>query len=546
MKNNRCIFTAMKNKHLMLFAFCATIFSFVLVDTNAATVVSRTKRPSIAQRTSTQMATASNAQPVTPTQTVANATDDDTLSENIILDKSSQFSEFMSDNTVDSSQSNTLADQIRAQRAALDSADALSTADRQMAMATATGSNACDTNLRACMQEKCGKDYSKCAGDTDTSWGNKMDACRRNLPCSGSEYAALAPEIKADRDMNARIASYNSIVECGNQYNNCIVTECGQNFTKCLGKKAGDTAISKCNKIAQNCKKQDSGLASRAMNVFATLRVDAEKQIAADEKRLYALRDSMGAACKRLGAMFDERTLDCVYTVNFYAGEDNTLYASKKAYAGSSFSCTPNWFGIDITTFMENAMRLTREQKSASAAMLGSGIGTATGAISSGAIDRAVDRHQAEKALKEAQGGGKKKALKTNNNSKKTETKEKMANTDTPQQKKQDKISTMLRQPKTNNIAYALNEETHYNNLYSGIGTEPSAISSDAIGRAVDQHKTEQPLKEAQGGGAKKATNTKNKSKETEKKGKKGNAEPVQNTSQPEDIPYELRQLLAM
>ena len=462
MKNNRCIFTAMKNKHLMLFAFCATIFSFVLVDTNAATVVSRTKRPSIAQRTSTQMATASNAQPVTPTQTVANATDDDTLSENIILDKSSQFSEFMSDNTVDSSQSNTLADQIRAQRAALDSADALSTADRQMAMATATGSNACDTNLRACMQEKCGKDYSKCAGDTDTSWGNKMDACRRNLPCSGSEYAALAPEIKADRDMNARIASYNSIVECGNQYNNCIVTECGQNFTKCLGKKAGDTAISKCNKIAQNCKKQDSGLASRAMNVFATLRVDAEKQIAADEKRLYALRDSMSVACKRLGAMFDERTLDCVYTVNFYAGEDNTLYASKKAYAGSSFSCTPNWFGIDITTFMENAMRLTREQKSASAAMLGSGIGTATGAISSGAIDRAVDRHQAEKALKEAQGGAKK-ALKTNNNSNKTE---KKANTkpvqDTSQQTNKDKKSAMPQQPNSESPTYALEKEMYY------------------------------------------------------------------------------------
>lgn len=114
-----------------------------------------------------------------------------------------------------------------------------------------------------------------------------------------------------------------------------------------------------------------------------------------------------------------------------------------------------------------------------------------------------------------------------------------MANTDTPQQKKQDKISTMLRQPKTNNIAYALNEETHYNNLYSGIGTEPSAISSDAIGRAVDQHNAEQPLKEAQG-------DTKNKSKRTEKKEKKGNAEPVQNTSQPEDITYEQRQLLAM
>lgn len=461
MKNNRCIFTAMKNKHLMLFAFCATIFSFVLVDTNAATVVSRTRRPSIAQRTSTQMATASNAQPVTSTETVANDTVDETSEENIIVDKSSLFSEFMSDNTVDTSQSNTLADQIRAQRAALDSADALSTADRQMAMATATGSNACDTNLRACMQEKCGKDYSKCAGDTDTSWGNKMDACRRNLPCSGSEYAALAPEIKADRDMNARIASYNSIVECGNQYNNCIVTECGQNFTKCLGKKAGDTAISRCNKIAQNCKKQDSGLASRAMNVFATLRVDAEKQIAADEKRLYALRDSMRTTCNRLGAMFDERTLDCVYTVNFYAGEDNTLYASKKAYAGSSFSCTPNWFGIDITTFMENAMRLTREQKSASAAMLGSGIGTATGAISSGAIDRAVDRHQAEQALKEAQGdGGAKKTFKANNNSKTTTKNENKANTksvqNSSQQTNQAKKSAMPQKPNSESIIFEL------------------------------------------------------------------------------------------
>lgn len=106
-----------------------------------------------------------------------------------------------------------------------------------------------------------------------------------------------------------------------------------------------------------------------------------------------------------------------------------------------------------------------------------------------------------------------------------------------PQQK--NKITAMLKQPNPNNIAYTLNEETHYNNLYLGNGTEPGAISSDAIGRADDQHNAEQPLKEAQG-------DTKNKSKRTEKKEKKGNAEPVQNTSQPEDIPYELRQLLAM
>ena len=101
--------------------------------------------------------------------------------------------------------------------------------------------------------------------------------------------------------MNARIASYNSIVDCGNRYNNCIVTECGQKFTKCLGKRAGDAAISKCEKIAKTCTQQDSGLASRTLNVFGTLRVDAEKQVAADEKRLYELRDKMRDTCGRLG-----------------------------------------------------------------------------------------------------------------------------------------------------------------------------------------------------------------------------------------------------
>lgn len=347
------------------------------------------------------------ATPETETAPVSvESENDDTAEEEIIIeDKSSQFSEFMAETTASAkdTSNNALAEQIRAQRAALDAADAATAASNQMTAARLSGQNACDQNLRACMKEKCGNDYSKCAGDTDTIWGTKMDACRRDLPCSGKEYAMFATEIKADRDMNARVASYNAIIECGNQYNNCIVTECGQKFTKCLGKKAGDAAISKCAKIANNCKQQDSGLASRTMSVFGDLRVDAEKQVARDEKRLYELRDLMRDTCGRLGAMFDERTLDCVYTVNFYAGENNTLYASKKAYAGSTFSCDQNWFGIDITTFKENAMRLTREQTSASSALMGSGIGMGVGAITSGAIDRAIDRHKSEKAVKKAE-----------------------------------------------------------------------------------------------------------------------------------------------
>lgn len=411
MKKNDNIFSRHTCKHCsLLFAFCAM---FALCTTSDGAVVSRGQRPTTTARMPTMSAmintTTSNTSVSTP-ETESSDVESETEiviepePEIIIEDKTSQFDEFMADSTpTTDTSSESLAAQIRAQRAALDAADAASAAANQMATARASGQNACDANLRECMKQKCGNDYSKCAGDTDTMWGTKMDACRRDLPCSGHEYALFSAQIKADRDMNARIASYNSIVDCGNRYNNCIVTECGQKFTKCLGKRAGDAAISKCEKIAKTCTQQDSGLASRTLNVFGTLRVDAEKQVATDEKRLYELRDKMRDTCGRLGAMFDDRTLDCVYTVNFFAGEDNTLYASKKAYAGSTFSCDQNWFGVDITTFKENAFRLTRTQTSATSALMGSGIGMATGAITSGAIDRAIDRHKAEKALKDAE-----------------------------------------------------------------------------------------------------------------------------------------------
>ncbi len=346
------------------------------------------------------------------TATTDNDTTDETVDDTVVTeeiveeeetyieDKSSQFDDIVNSTGTDANAgADSLAAQIRAQRAALDAADAANTAT----LRTQGGANTCDANLRACMMEKCGKDFSKCAGDTDTLWGTKMDACRRDLPCTGEEYRLFSTEIKADRDLNAKISSYNSIIECGNRYNDCIISECGEKFNKCLGKTAGDNTISNCGKIARECTEMDSGLASRTMSVFGTLRVDAEKQVARDEERLYELRDLMRDTCNRLGAMFDERTLDCVYTVNFYAGEDNTLYASKKAYAGSTFDCDQNWFGVDITTFKENAFRLTREQKSASSALLGSGLGMGVGAITSGAIDRAVDRHTAERAVKKAE-----------------------------------------------------------------------------------------------------------------------------------------------
>lgn len=365
------------------------------------------RMPTLAAHLGTSSTTSTTANTTTTTTPTPTTTPDDPVSQTpepvAIIDKTSQFNSVLgtgATSSVDTS-ANDRAELIRAQRAALDAADATNT----VATATTTGRSGCDTDLRACMAEKCGSDFTKCSGDTDTLWGDKMDACRRKITtCTSAMYAKFAPEIRADRDMNARLASYNTIIDCGNRYNKCIVEQCGTTYSKCLGKSAGDTAISACASIARECTTADSGLASRTMNVFATLRQGAEVQVKSDEQRLYALRDQMSAMCRRLGAMFDERSLTCVYTVNFWAGENpETPFASKKLYAGDTFDCTQNWFGIDVTTFKENAYRLTREQTSATSSLMGSGVGMAVGAVTSGAVNRAIDRHKADRALNQAQ-----------------------------------------------------------------------------------------------------------------------------------------------
>ena len=293
-----------------------------------------------------------------------------------------------------------LAEKIRAQRAALDAHDAEMTTSQQI-KSGATKNN-CDENLRKCIESKCNKNYSKCATDSDTSFSDKLTACRKDSNCSAHEFTLFVNEIKEDKKQEIKLAEYNNVIDCGNRYNNCIIAECGQTFNKCLGKSAGDKAIAACKKIATECAEADSGLVGRIGSIFGTVRQDAEIQIKADEKKLYALRDKMRSSCATLGALFDDRSLDCVFTVNFFAGDDQiTPKASKKLYAGSVFDCTPDWFGIDVTTFKENAYRLTRAQSAASSAMLGSGVGTAVGALTSGAIDRAIDSKKAKDALKD-------------------------------------------------------------------------------------------------------------------------------------------------
>ena len=327
----------------------------------------------------------------------------------IVLNKSSEFEVAMSNVLESATEDNSFAEQIRKQRASFAAADATNSAQSAQKNALANNSNTCDRDLRKCMQKKCGNDFTECALDGDTIFGDKLNACRRDTTCTGEEFNLFVPEIRADRDMNVRLASYERVIACGNNYNACIVNECGTTYNKCLGKPNADAAIQKCATIAKECTESDSGLANRFGTAIGKLRESAETEVKRDEERMYKLRDLMSSECKKLGAMFDERTFDCVYTVNFFAGENqNTPTASRKRYAGDTFICMQEWFGINATTFKENAFRETRAQTAASSAMLGSGVGSAVGMITSGAIDRAVQTQKAKKSLKKecnAQGG---------------------------------------------------------------------------------------------------------------------------------------------
>ena len=319
------------------------------------------------------------------------------VDEPVITNKSDQFDDIVSEMLETATPDNSFAEQIRRQRAALAASESVANVKSSMK----NGKNICDNALRQCMKKTCGDDFTKCALDGDTIFGDKLNRCRRDVECTGEEFKLFTAEIKADRDMNVKLSSYNAVINCGGAYNACLMNECGSNFDKCLGKTRADAAIQKCSVIARDCMEYDSGLTSRFNTAIARLRENAEKEIKKDEEQLYKLRELIANQCTSMGAMFDERTFDCVYTVNFYTGEDRTLTASRKRYAGDTFICMQEWFGVNATTYKENAYRETRAQTAASSAMLGSGLGTTAGLISSNAIGRALDTQKAKKAYKE-------------------------------------------------------------------------------------------------------------------------------------------------
>ncbi len=365
------------------------------LDAGGATVVSRGQvsprsAPRAASGLNRIVPVATEPQPVTA-ETVAEP-------ETKIENRSAQFGAAIAGGG--ESETSSLQQNIARLRAA-DEAAQIAAVGTSLREASANTADACDEDLRDCMTTRCGNNFENCATDGDQIWGGKMEVCRAQTKCTTEEFVAIAPEIKADRDVYSKLGLYVDSIKCGKDYTDCIFEQCGEDFTKCASKRVGDAAAANCRSIAENCRDADSGLESRAQQVFGILREEAEIRVRNDEEALYTLRDRMQESCKGIGALFDQRTLSCVYSVNFTIRGEEYPRSSKKLFPGMKFACTPEWFGVDVMTAKENAARLTEQQTTASSTALGSGIGTAISTFTSGGQRRAADTRAAENAVEE-------------------------------------------------------------------------------------------------------------------------------------------------
>ena len=285
--------------------------------------------------------------------------------------------------------------------------------------------SSCDEAMRVCMEQQCGEDFTRCATDSDAIWGIKIESCARGANCSARETALFSVEIKADRDLNATVVGFRDANQCGEDYNLCIMEHCSQQFSvtdrfsrsnrsiriggtpyvNCLSRQAGEAAVQACRHIADRCRAADSGLQARTLEALGIMRVAMEREAMEAERRLYTMRGQMEAGCRNIGGMFDQRSFECLFNLTMRASGDwDGVVASRTVNAGTEFMCTPEWFGVDLTMYLENIARAEREARGAQAATTGAMYGMATALVASGAINRAMDRRSAGRDQCEAEG----------------------------------------------------------------------------------------------------------------------------------------------
>ena len=343
----------------------------------------------------------------------------------IVDDRSQSFSSMFGGGAAGRGEETPMAAMLRRMRAEMGMLDDSPASMELRARLGVNTAAACDNGLRVCMSRTCGGDeFAGCALDSDTEWGMKMNTCRRQTECTGDEFAAFAAEIKADRDQFHQMSRFQAIMNCGVEYNNCIRNACNSDpeYTNCVSRggspaacrqharyyeqcwgRAGEVrGFAHCEAIQARCRGEDSGMEGRAREMIAGMRVNLERNLANWEREIFVLHNRLIETCRATQGTLDDRSLHCVYMAYLYIdyqdGEGLRTVGNRRLHGGDRFVCTPEFFNVDLTTHIENAIRLTRSQTGATAALMGAGLGIAGGALASGAIGRAVEQHAADRA----------------------------------------------------------------------------------------------------------------------------------------------------
>jgi hypothetical protein len=248
----------------------------------------------------------------------------------------------------------------------------------------------CETELNTCVIGDCGSDLQKCNDDTDAIWSARFQKCRAKTSCTGAEIGVYGDIIKEDIRVDAKISLMNLIISCNNEYSNCLQTQCATTdarsligggavvgFNGCVTQAKINSALNYCKPVYDRCRPYDSGIQARFTNMMATLRVEKEKRIAELQKELDVMLPQMRQLCRDSGASFDERSGNCVFTAFLSVEAQGRRYtpASKMVMPGSQYQCTDQWFGVDVTQYLQNAIYSTIQQKSSVAALMGAGLG---------------------------------------------------------------------------------------------------------------------------------------------------------------------------
>ncbi|MCL2629324.1 MAG: hypothetical protein FWD33_01365 [Alphaproteobacteria bacterium] len=265
----------------------------------------------------------------------------------------------------------------------------------------------CATELLACVKQDCGDNLQRCFNDGDGVWSERFNRCRTRVNCSGAELSVYGKIIRDDVEVDARLWLFGQIINGNEAYSRCLQTQCATQraagtllghvaigFNGCVTQARINQALSACRPVYDEFRQFDSNLQVRFTNMMGALRVEREKQIHALQAELDAMMPAMRNMCTSVGAVFDDRNGECAFTAIFSVEADGRRYtpASRKIAPGGDFVCTEEWFGVDVTRYLMNAINRDVTAAGASAAFLGAGLGVGAAslvtAVRAGALDK--------------------------------------------------------------------------------------------------------------------------------------------------------------